>query len=55
MLSLFFYNVILLVNIILSQGDKKIVFMSILQEVEFCDEKNKITYLSEFGYKIPGL
>ena len=53
MLPLFFNNVILLVNFLLSHGNKKIAFIFILQENEFCDE-NKI-YLSEFGYKIPGL
>ena len=53
MLSLFFNNIILLANIHLSHGDRKIVFIFILQENEFCDE-NKIL-LSEFGYKIPGL
>ena len=55
MLSLFCNNIILLVNILLSHGNKEIVIIFILQEHEFCDEKNKIIYLSEFGYKIPRL
>ena len=45
MLPLFLNNVNLLVNILLSHRDKKIVFKFILQENEFCDE-NKYIYLN---------